>query len=187
MVSGEEHFTNILSRIKNLAPCSVVIESDNVDDAGFVDNFLCVEEESLSEALILPVRVDCAQHNDSLSIWKSIADAIELGMKRVYPGDDMTKDYFDRISSTDDTDDVQSYLLMILSVILENCGWHFLLILEHFECAIDEMPDYDIMKLRQMTESVVLMTITHATLEDLCKQEYEYAYFANQFADPNFI
>jgi hypothetical protein len=187
MVPGEEYFNNILSRVKSKAPSSVVIENSTISDKSFTDGFLSVQGELLKQASILPVRVDCGLYLESLSIWKGIAKAIETAMPIVFDGDDLTDDYFTIISDTDDTDDVQSYLIDIIDDIYENVGWRMMLILEHFDAAIKAMPEYDIMKIREMTETLAIVTITRISLEDLCEQRYQSIYFANQFLDASFI
>ena len=187
MVPGEEYFNNILSRVKSKAPCSVVIENSAISDESFTDGFLSVQSEAITQASILPVRFDCGTEHDSLSIWKGIASAIKKAMLAIYNGDDLTEDYFTIISDTDDTDDVQSYLIDIIDDIHENVGWRLMLILEHFDNAIETMPEYDIMKVREMTETLAIVTITRVSLEDLCEQHYQSIYFANQFLDASFI
>ena len=187
MVPCEEYFNNILSRVKSKAPCSVIIENNTISDESFTDGFLSIQGESLKQASILPVRFDCGLYQDSLSIWKGIAGAIENAMSVVFEGDELTEDYFSIISDTDDTDDVQSYLIDIIDDIHENVGWRMMLILEHFDNAIESMPEYDIMKIREMTETLSIVTITRVSLEDLCEQHYQNIYFANQFLDASFI
>lgn len=187
MVPGQEQFKNILSRIKGFAPCSVIIENDSLSDGAFVDGFLSEEKDVLMQSKIFPVRVDCAQYDDTLDIWKAFANAVKEGMPNVFPGNSLTQKYFARIESTEDTDDVQSYLIHILNEIKIQTGWYFLLIIEHLEKAIDVMPDYDNLKMREMTDSIILMVITRSPLEGLCEKRYQNVYFANQFVEPSFV
>lgn len=187
MVQGEDQFNNILSRVKSKAPCSVVIENEELSHRAFVDSLISFSLEALQKVNIFPVRVDCSNFHDSLSIWKGISDVIKQAVPSVYSGDDLTKDYFSIISDTNDTDDVQSYLIAILDNLKESSGWNLMLILEHFDSAIELMPEYDIMKIREMTETLSVVTITREPLEVLCERKYQSIYFANQFLEPSII
>ncbi len=187
MVPGEKYFKGILSRIRDKAPCSVIIKNKSLLDSTFVDGFLTTEGSILEQSKILPVRVDCAEGEDSLSIWKNIASTIQEQMSKVFEGSELTEDYFSIISNTDDTDDVQSYLIDILGELSADKGWTVLLIMENFDHVIEVMPEYDAMKIREMTETLAVMTVTRTSLEELCEQQYDNVYFANQFVDPSII
>lgn len=187
MVPGEEYFKGILSRIRDKAPCSVIIKDKALSDGIFVDGFLSTEGSVLEQSKILPVRVDCAEGEDSLAIWKSIASAVQEQMPKVFEGSELTEEYFAIIADTDDTDDVQSYLIDILGELSAEKGWTVLLVLERFDHVIDVMPEYDAMKIREMTETLAVMTVTRTSLEELCEQQYDNVYFANQFVDPSII
>ena len=96
------------------------------------------------------MRVDCGEGEDSLSIWKCIASAVQEQMPKVFEGSELTEEYFSIISGTEDTDDVQSYLIDILGELSEEKGWTVLLILENFDHVIEVMPEFDVMKIREM-------------------------------------
>lgn len=187
MVPGAEYFKGILSRIRDKAPCSIIIKDKLLSDSSFVDGFLSAVGSILVQSKILPVRVNCAEDEDSLSIWKSIASAVQEQMAKVFDGSELTEEYFSIISDTDDTDDVQSYLISILGELSVEKHWTVLLIMENFDHAIDIMPEYDAMKIREMTETLAVMTITKTSLEELCEQKYDNVYFANQFVDPSIL
>ena len=174
MVSSEKQ---ILSKVLSKAECCVVTG----DQSDFVVGFLSHCEDTFSESSILPVCVDCKPWPDSLSIWKAIAKGVEDHFPSVYEGNDVTEMFFSVISDTEDTDDVQSYLSMILNEISENCGWRILLVMENFESAIERMEEFDIMKLRELAKSLTLMTISRSPWVEVSIDKYKNPYFYNQF------
>ena len=178
MVSSEKQ---ILSKVLSKAECCVVTGEQEESGAVFVCDFLAHCGESLSQSSVLPVRVDCDSWPDSLSIWKAIAKGVEENYPHVYEGNDVTESFFSIISETEDTDDVQSYLSLILNEISENCGWRILLVMENFESAIDRMEEFDIMKLRELAKSLTLMTVSRIPWVTLSIEKYKNPYFYNQF------
>lgn len=181
MVSGEKQFRSILSRVLNQGPCSIVIENEGVDGGTVIDGFLSACQEPLSQARILPVRVDCSEYDGSLSTWKGIASQVRLAIPVVFEGNELTEGDFAIIDETDDTDDVQSYLVEVLEEMREYSQWKLLLILENFASAIESMPVTDMMKVREMSSTLTLMSVSREPLATLGDRHYRNAYFCNQF------
>lgn len=180
MEENKNQYEQVLSRVLSPAPCSVVL-SPRMNANDFEESFLSAYEGRLLMAKILPVRFNCAPFLESIAIWKGIVQAVKVAMPRVYNGNTVIKKSFESIEKADTTEGIKRYLNTILSEILKNSGWTILLILEDFENIVDRMKEHDLMKIRGMTTSFIIMTISYTGLKKLVDEKYEHAYFCNQF------
>lgn len=186
MEEDKNKFEQILSRVLTKSPCSVVLPPD-IDADGFIDSFVTAYNEILSKESLLPIRVKCAQFPDSISIWKEIATKVKTAMPSVFEGNIITGKMFICIEKATTTESIKSYLIRILEQIFKCSGWMMLLIMEDFENVVDKMKEHDLMKIRGMTTSFVIMTVSYTELKKLVDEKYEHAYFCNQFVTYKFI
>ena len=180
MESDKNKFEQVTSRIQSQSPCAIVLSS-GYSSSAFSEEFLHACSGFLSSSNILPVRVECAQYPDSISIWKGIAEKIKFAINSVFSGNTVTKKSLEIIESATSTDIIKSYLVRVLEQTKKHSGWTVLLMLEDFENVVDTMEDYDIMKIRGMTTSLIIVSVSHSPLETLGQQKYANAYFCNQF------
>lgn len=181
MEKDQNKYEQILSRILTKSPCSVVLPRD-MSAEEFTDSFLSSHGDTLEKASLLPVRIKCAPISDSISIWKEIGMKVKEAMPSVFEGNVQTLNSFERIEKTTRTELVKAYLITILEQIAHNSGWTMVLVLEDFENVVDKMKEFDLMKIRGMTASMVIVTVSYIELKKLVDEKYEHAYFCNQFA-----
>ena len=186
MEEDQNNFEQVLSRILTKSPCSVVLSS-GTDPDEFLDLFISAYNETLIKASLLPIRVKCAHFSDSISIWKEIAMKVKTAMPSVFEGNVITGKLFLGIERATTTESIKSYLIRILEQIFKGSGWMMLLILEDFENVVDKMEEHDLMKIRGMTTSFVIMTVSYMELKKLVDDKYEHAYFCNQFVTYKFV
>lgn len=181
-MAENQNDTNLVTRIvESHAPCSVVIEDNKIDLYRFVDKFLSDNDEKFKAASILPVRIDCSQINDKIHFWKRIAEQIRLAVPGDFEWDDDADEEWETIESSQNTFFLKESIVTIAKLYFEMTGWYFLLVFEGFEFALEIMDMEDSLKVRDLTRTFVMLTVTHKSLKVLGEGNVNNFYYCNQF------
>ena len=182
MVQSKTEFEKIKDRIiRGDAPAVIIVDDAETPLGLVVDEWLKEYADLLQESEILPVRIDCTRYADSLAIWKGLAGGIRQGLSGVYD-DEVAQRKWSRVETQQNaTETIKMNLVSVLDYVRKNSHWTVLLILEGFESVIEKMDEPDIMKIRNMTTSLRVLSVSHLPLEELGAAKYGNVYFLNQF------
>lgn len=183
MVQSKEQYEKIMERIiRGKASASAVVENAEIPLGMITGDILSEYVVALKEAHIVPVRFDCTKYEDSLSMWVGIAGSIKQALPTVFQETVAYERKWSRLEKAmDKTESIKMNLISILNYVQMEAGWGVLLIMEGFEAAVEKMDEYDILKVRGLTASMRILTISHTTLAEMGEQKYKSAYFSNQF------
>lgn len=181
MVQSTKQFEKIIDRIiVGKAPTAVVLNNIDTPCSYVLDELLTEYGDSFFKAHILPLRFDCTQFPDSLSLWQGLAGVIMQNLK-ITDNPISQRKVLRLKEGINNTGSIKMNLISLLDYVRKNEGVTVLLVMEGFESVIEKMEEYDIMKIRGMTLSLILLTVTHTSLEEIGAARYNDSYFCNQF------
>lgn len=181
MEKNQNNEVIITRLVQSHAPNSVVIMDKEKCSCQYVDGFLSENGATLAEASILPLRFDCTLFSDKVAFWKGIAKSIKDAVPTDYEWSEDALDAWDDIRSSHDTYFLKEDIITIAQEYLDQTGWRFLLVFEEFENILEKMDKQDSLKVRSLSLTFVLMTVSHTPLKELGKKLYNDVYYCNQF------
>lgn len=169
---------NIWKRIKAGGPTSI-IASSNEQFTTIASKLLKEFENELAVSNIKPLRVDCGAISDPVVLFKTVFFSIW----ELLPLEDQVKTemFKDAIESTQETSTIDAILENFMPIIKTEMNINILLILEHFDNAVANLEEPDLMKVRGMSSHINLLTISRKPLEVLAIENKKEDYFCNQY------
>lgn len=183
MVQSQKQFEKVIERlVVAKAPSSIVVEDPETSLLVVIEQLLSEYGGYLKEAGFVPVIFDCTQYEDSLSMWAGMADSVRKGVGTVFQDTVASMRKWERLEkSRNNTESIKMNLVSALSYFQKQSKMCILFIMVGFEAAIDKMDDYDILKVRSLTNEMAILTVSRTALEDLGEAKYNNSYFSNQF------
>ncbi len=182
MEKNQNNEVIITRLVRSHAPSAVVIVNMEKSSRKYVDDFLSMNATDLVEASIIPIRLDCNSFTDKVSFWKGIAKTIKKTISSDYEWSDDAMDAWKCVELSYDTYFLKEAIITIAQEYLEETGWRFLLIFEDFESILEKMDKEDSLKVRALSLSFTLLTITHTPLRELGERFFNDVYYCNMFA-----
>lgn len=172
-----------------MAPTTVVL-SEEIDQNNYTKHFLLSYQKEMQELAILPIHIDC-HATSALGFWNNLASTIREGTKTLFDADGKKKEIINRkfelIKTFKETESIKNNIIWILGKIKEHTNKKILLAFSNFDVAISLLDEFDSMKWREFTSTVIVLTFSYKTLVELGKAKYNNSYYCNQFEDAIFI
>ena len=163
-----------------MAPTTVVL-SEGIDQNSYTKHFLLSYQKEMQELAILPIHIDC-HATSALGFWNNLASTIREETRTLFDTDEKKKEIINRKYES-----IKNNIIWILGKIKEHTNNKILLAFSNFDVAISLLDEFDSMKWREFTNTVIVLTFSYKTLIELGKAKYNNSYYCNQFEDAIFI
>ena len=172
-----------------MAPTTVVL-SEGIDQNSYTKHFLLSYQKEMQELAILPIHIDC-HATSALGFWNNLASTIREETRTLFEKEEKKKEIINRkyelIKTFKETESIKNNIIWILGKIKEHTNNKILLAFSNFDVAISLLDEFDSMKWREFTNTVIVLTFSYKTLIELGKAKYNNSYYCNQFEDAIFI
>ena len=173
---------NIWNRVKAPAPTSVITENAEQGKI-FMAHFLAEYQQEMQQQQIAPIEIVCSKYGTAADFWHALTSGCyNIASKLIDDtGKKIIDRYYKQATIADSTDSIKSWLLRIVGDVKKNSGWTLLITLQNFDALVEYCSASDVLKIRNLADIAIIMTVSQRPLDVLCNEKYNNPYFSNQF------